>query len=122
MVRKIPPIAFRYGLWPTQGSAFLLHCCRFGRLSSEAYRNDANANHLGYNYILICSDGSYYTGSTKYLNKRLNQHQRGEGANYTKKRLPVKLINFGVYSQIDFAFYLEKQGRVGLERKKNRWW
>jgi len=30
-----------------------------------------------YMYILLCSDGSYYTGSTKDLNQRLTQHQNG---------------------------------------------
>lgn len=41
-------------------------------------------------YILECSDGSYYTGSTIDLEYRLQQHHNGEGANHTKKRLPVK--------------------------------
>jgi putative endonuclease len=43
----------------------------------------------GYMYILECADGSYYTGSTNNLERRLQQHQNGEGANYTKKHLPV---------------------------------
>ncbi|MCW7491964.1 GIY-YIG nuclease family protein [Leptospira sp. 2 VSF19] len=72
---------------------------------------------MGYMYILVCSDGSYYTGSTKYLNRRLDQHQRGEGSNYTKKRLPVKLIYFEAYTRIDHAFYREKQIQ-GWSRKK----
>ncbi|WP_366892654.1 GIY-YIG nuclease family protein [uncultured Aquimarina sp.] len=45
-------------------------------------------------YILECSDGSYYTGSTKDLDRRLKQHQNGEGANHTKKRLPVKRLYY----------------------------
>ena len=46
----------------------------------------------GYAYILECSDGSYYTGSTSNLELRILQHQNGEGSNYTRKHLPVKLI------------------------------
>ncbi|WP_317039323.1 GIY-YIG nuclease family protein [Hyunsoonleella jejuensis] len=38
-----------------------------------------------YVYILECSDGSYYTGSTIDLEKRLNQHHSGLGANHKKK-------------------------------------
>ncbi|WP_232369506.1 GIY-YIG nuclease family protein [Leptospira abararensis] len=68
-------------------------------------------------YILLCSDRTYYTGSTKYLARRLRQHQSGEGASYTKKRLPVKLIFFEAYSRIDHAFYREKQLQ-GWSRKK----
>lgn len=63
----------------------------------------------GYMYILQCSDGSYYTGSTTNLELRLAQHQAGEGANHTKKRLPVKLVYFEEYNRIDQAFYREKQ-------------
>lgn len=71
----------------------------------------------GYMYILECSDASYYTGSTKDLELRLQQHQCGEGANHTKKRLPVKLVYYEVYDRIDEAFYREKQVQ-GWSRKK----
>ena len=70
-----------------------------------------------YMYILECSDGSYYTGSTKNLELRLQQHQNGEGANHTKKHLPVKLVYWEEYSRIDDAFYREKQVQ-GWSRKK----
>jgi putative endonuclease len=44
-------------------------------------------------YILECSDGSYYTGSTDDINKRLWQHQQGVNASaYTYSRRPVKLV------------------------------
>ena len=68
-------------------------------------------------YILECVDGSYYTGSTKNLELRLQQHQNGEGANHTKKRLPVKLLYFEEFNRIDEAFYREKQIQ-GWSRKK----
>ena len=71
----------------------------------------------GYMYILECSDGTYYTGSTKYLELRLEQHQSGEGANYTVKRLPVQLLYHEEYDRIDHAFYREKQVQ-GWSRKK----
>lgn len=71
----------------------------------------------GWMYILLCSDGSYYTGSTNNLELRLAQHQRGEGANHTKKRLPVKLLYFEEYQRIDLAFFREKQVQ-GWSRKK----
>ena len=71
----------------------------------------------GYMYILLCSDGSYYTGSTNNLDLRLAQHQAGEGANHTKKRLPVKLIYYEEFQRIDEAFNREKQIQ-GWSRKK----
>ncbi len=71
----------------------------------------------GYMYILLCCDDTYYTGSTKSIEKRLEEHQKGLGANYTKKKLPVKLIYFEEYNRIDEAFYREKQIQ-GWSRKK----
>ena len=72
----------------------------------------------GWVYILKCSDGTYYTGSTKDLDKRLEQHNLGIGANYTKKRLPVKLVYSCEYSRIDFAFEREKQIQNWSRKKK----
>ena len=69
-------------------------------------------------YILKCSDNSFYTGSTKDLRRRFLQHQNGEGANYTKKRLPVELVYFEEYSRIDTAFYREKQIQGWCRKKK----
>lgn len=60
-------------------------------------------------YILECSDGSYYIGSTVNMGARLAQHQAGEGAEYTKRRLPVSLAWCGNTETISQAFYLEKK-------------
>ncbi len=60
-------------------------------------------------YILECSDGTYYTGSTNNLELRLEQHQNGLGSNHTKKHLPVILLYFEEFDRIDKAFYREKQ-------------
>jgi putative endonuclease len=70
-----------------------------------------------YMYILLCEDGSYYTGSTTNLDQRVVEHQNGEGANYTRERLPVKLVYFEVFDRIDEAFCREKQIQ-GWSRKK----
>ena len=71
-----------------------------------------------YTYILKCSNGSYYVGSTKDLNRRIEQHQSGEGANHTKKYLPVELIYYEEYTRIDDAFYREKQLQKWSRKKK----
>ncbi|UWX61528.1 GIY-YIG nuclease family protein [Chryseobacterium oranimense] len=68
--------------------------------------------------MLLCADGSYYTGSTNNLERRIFQHQAGESSNHTKKRLPIKLIYFEEYERIDLAFYREKQVRAGALGKK----
>ena len=43
-------------------------------------------------YVLQCGDGSYYTGWTNDLAKRVKTHQSGKGGKYTRSRLPVRLI------------------------------
>ena len=71
----------------------------------------------GFIYILKCYDDTYYTGSTIDLELRIDQHQKGFGANYTKKRLPIKLVYFEEHHRIDLAFKREKQIQ-GWSRKK----
>lgn len=73
----------------------------------------------GYMYILECLDCSYYTGSTKDLNLRLEQHNAGEGAKHTQRHLPVKLVYYEEHSRIDWAFEREKQIQ-GWSRKKKK--
>jgi tRNA/rRNA methyltransferase len=45
-----------------------------------------------FTYILRCADGSYYTGSTDELEKRIAEHQNGQGCTWTRKRLPVEFV------------------------------
>jgi putative endonuclease len=42
-------------------------------------------------YILECSDGSFYTGVTKDIDRRLSEHNKGTASKYTRLRLPVEL-------------------------------
>ena len=71
----------------------------------------------GWMYILECADKSYYTGGTNNLELRFQQHQNGEGAEYTRNKLPVKLLYFEEYDRIELAFKREKQVQ-GWSRKK----
>lgn len=46
-------------------------------------------------YVLLCQDGSLYTGASNNLEKRFLDHQNGKGGHYTRSHKPIKLI----YSQ-----------------------
>lgn len=50
--------------------------------------------YLFYTYILNCSDNTLYTGYTVDLDSRLETHNKGLGAKYTRGRLPVKLAYY----------------------------
>ena len=52
---------------------------------------------MNYTYILKCKDGSYYTGWTNDLKKRLQAHNDGKGAKYTKYRRPVQLVYYETF-------------------------
>ena len=47
---------------------------------------------MAFVYILRCADDSYYVGSARNLETRLDQHASGFGAEYTKRRLPIELV------------------------------
>ena len=73
----------------------------------------------GYMYILLCSNGQYYTGSTKDLDRRMNEPLTGDGANFTKKNIVVELIYFEEFERIDDAFRREKQVQGWSQKKKD---
>lgn len=50
-----------------------------------------------YVYILKCADNSLYTGWTNNLEKRMDKHNSGNGAKYTRGRLPVELVYFETF-------------------------
>ncbi|MCR4742961.1 MAG: GIY-YIG nuclease family protein [Treponema sp.] len=72
---------------------------------------------MAYVYILKCADNSYYTGSTNNLTRRIEEHNHGEGANYTKTRLPVKLVYYEECQSLETAYLRERQIH-GWSRKK----
>ena len=64
---------------------------------------------MAWTYILECSDGSFYVGSTVDLDRRLFEHQEGLGAAYTKRRRPVTLVWAADFARVDEAYFYEKQ-------------
>ena len=62
---------------------------------------------MNYTYILRCSDGTYYTGWTNDLEKRIQNHNEGRGAKYTKARRPVTLVYYEKFEQKEAAMRRE---------------
>ncbi|MCX5666819.1 MAG: GIY-YIG nuclease family protein [Candidatus Omnitrophica bacterium] len=48
---------------------------------------------MWYVYIIKCSDRSLYTGVTTDIERRMNEHNAGKGASYTRVRTPVNLVH-----------------------------
>jgi putative endonuclease len=60
-----------------------------------------------YVYIVRCSDRTYYTGYTHDLKNRVDVHNNGKGAKYTRGRLPVELVYFEEFDSKGLALSRE---------------
>ena len=64
---------------------------------------------MPFTYMLECSDGSFYVGSTWDLGQRVSQHMEGKGATYTRRRRPVRLVWAEEFERVDEAYAMEKR-------------
>ena len=71
---------------------------------------------MNYVYLLRCADGSLYCGWTTDLAVRVETHNRGKGAKYTRSRLPVKLVWWEAYEDRHAA--LSRECRCGGIRRR----
>ena len=62
---------------------------------------------MHYTYMLKCKDNTYYTGYTNNLEKRIQAHNEGKGAKYTKGRGPVELVYYEEYADKQTAMRRE---------------
>ena len=62
-----------------------------------------------YVYILLCCDGSFYTGYTKDLDARTKLHQNGNGAKYTRSHKPQKLEYVETFESRSLAMKRERE-------------
>lgn len=60
-----------------------------------------------YIYLLTCNDGTIYTGISNDVSKRIEKHNSGKGAKYTKTRLPVSLLKFFTVASKSEALKIE---------------
>jgi predicted GIY-YIG superfamily endonuclease len=73
----------------------------------------------GYVYILKCSDDSYYTGSTKDLVKRLNEHESGQGVQPYKKKTPLfSLSILKNLTELILHSAVKNKFKVGADKRK----
>lgn len=71
-----------------------------------------------YVYILLCGDGTLYTGYTNDLERRLAVHNAGKGAKYTRSRLPVCLKHWEVLPNKSSALRRERAIKSLTRREK----
>lgn len=73
---------------------------------------------MNYTYLLICADGSLYCGWTNQLDKRIEAHNAGKGAKYTKGRRPVVLAYYEEFATKEEALRREAAIKKLTRREK----
>jgi putative endonuclease len=71
-------------------------------------------------YVLACSDGTYYTGYTTDVERRVAEHDAGEGAKYTRGRTPVELVHVETYDTRSAAMSREHEIKSLTRAEKER--
>ncbi len=71
-------------------------------------------------YVLECADGTFYTGYTTDLQRRIDEHNDGNGAKYTRGRTPVRLLYHERYNSRSAAMSREYKIKQLSRREKER--
>ena len=74
---------------------------------------------MAWTYILLCSDGALYVGSTRNLDNRMFQHSQGTSDAFTRTRRPLTLVFAGEFSHIGEAYAFERQ--IKRWRRAKKW-
>ena len=73
-----------------------------------------------YVYILLCKDGGYYTGYAKDVNRRVEQHKKGQGARYARMHEPEKIVYVEQFNTRSEAMKREREIKSLSHSKKQR--
>ena len=68
--------------------------------------------------MLECKNGSYYTGYTNDLEKRIQEHSDGRGARYLRGKIPVKLVYAKGYKYYKNALHAERNIKKMTRQQK----
>ena len=75
---------------------------------------------MHYVYIVECHDGTYYTGYTTDVERRVGEHNDGTGAKYTRGRTPVELVHTESFDSKSAAMSREYEIKQLTRREKER--
>jgi len=68
-------------------------------------------------YAVECEDGSYYIGQTEDLRRRWDEHQKGQGADWTRSHKALRIVHFEEFDSREAAVQREKDLKTGFGRK-----
>lgn len=73
---------------------------------------------MNYTYLLRCADSTLYCGWTNHLAERVEAHNAGRGAKYTRGRRPVSLVYFEVFDTKEEA--MRREAAIKRMTKKEK--
>jgi len=73
-----------------------------------------------YVYVLRCGDDTLYTGYTTDVERRVAEHDAGEGAKYTRGRTPVELVHVETFASKSTAMSREYEIKQCSRAEKER--
>ena len=71
-------------------------------------------------YVLRCADDTLYTGYTTDVQRRVAEHEAGEGAKYTRGRTPVELVHVETFGSRSAAMSREHEVKSLSKARKER--
>lgn len=86
--------------------------------SSPSAQTESDAGHFV--YVVECADGTYYTGYTTDVERRVAEHNAGTGARYTRGRGPVEVVHTEAYDTQSEAMQREYAIKQLRRRQKER--
>ena len=78
---------------------------------------DGSDHHV---YVLRCADGTLYTGYTTDVERRVAEHDAGDGAKYTRGRTPVELVHAESFATRSAAMAREHEVKALSRAAKER--
>jgi putative endonuclease len=84
------------------------------------YQRPRSHTTVHYVYVLACADGSLYTGYTTDVERRVAEHNAGEGAKYTRGRTPVEPVHVETFESQSAAMSREYEIKQLSRRQKER--
>ncbi|HIY19014.1 MAG TPA: GIY-YIG nuclease family protein [Candidatus Blautia avistercoris] len=75
---------------------------------------------MNYTYLVRCADGTFYTGWTNNLEKRMKTHNEGKGAKYTRGKRPVELVYYEGYKTREEAMKREYEIKQLSRQEKEK--
>lgn len=88
------------------------------RLHGVLHSRTGSVSEMNYTYMLRCRDKSLYTGWTNNIEKRVDEHNDGKGAKYTRSRRPVELVYYELFETKEEAMRREWQIKQLSKKEK----